>query len=278
MRPVETAARSPRKPCGPRRRVASGRSRRAIRRRRRVPPASCRLGAKRAVRRAAHRRRAGEALLVQRLARVGYAAGTRSRRRSTRRRSAAAGRDAPADRRHLERARSTTRAALIRARPCDAKSELNRPGPGGSLTVCRPRLPTSCAAPSSTSSSTRGHTRGPVVEPDPARRQLCCSRTRGWCRSSPTSSATRRRRTRARRRCRSACARAASTTTSTTSAARTGTSRSSRCSATSASATTSRPTRSRWAWELYTEVLGLDPDRLWVTVHDDRRRGRGDLA
>ena len=23
-----------------------------------------------------------------------------------------------------------------------------------------------------------------------------------------------------------------------------------------------------WAWELYTEVLGLDPDRLWVTVHD----------
>ena len=23
----------------------------------------------------------------------------------------------------------------------------------------------------------------------------------------------------------------------------------------------------RWAWELYTEVLGLDPDRLWVTVH-----------
>jgi len=23
----------------------------------------------------------------------------------------------------------------------------------------------------------------------------------------------------------------------------------------------------RWAWELYTEVFGLDPDRLWVTVH-----------
>ena len=23
-----------------------------------------------------------------------------------------------------------------------------------------------------------------------------------------------------------------------------------------------------WAWELYTEVLGLDADRLWVTVHD----------
>jgi alanyl-tRNA synthetase len=23
----------------------------------------------------------------------------------------------------------------------------------------------------------------------------------------------------------------------------------------------------KWAWELYTEVLGLDPDRLWVTVH-----------
>ena len=33
-----------------------------------------------------------------------------------------------------------------------------------------------------------------------------------------------------------------------------------------------------WAWELYTEVLGLDPDRLWVTVHDHRRRGRADLA
>ena len=36
--------------------------------------------------------------------------------------------------------------------------------------------------------------------------------------------------------------------------------------------------RSRYAWELVTEVLGLDPDRLWVTVHDDRRRRRGDLA
>ena len=24
-----------------------------------------------------------------------------------------------------------------------------------------------------------------------------------------------------------------------------------------------------WAWELYTEVLGLDPDRLWVTVHEN---------
>jgi alanyl-tRNA synthetase len=23
----------------------------------------------------------------------------------------------------------------------------------------------------------------------------------------------------------------------------------------------------RWAWELYTDVLGFDPDRLWVTVH-----------
>ena len=34
----------------------------------------------------------------------------------------------------------------------------------------------------------------------------------------------------------------------------------------------------RWAWELVTEVLGLDPDRLWVTVHDVRRRGRRDLA
>ena len=57
---------------------------------------------------------------------------------------------------------------------------------------------------------------------------------------------------------------------------------SSRCSATSASATTSRPRPSRWAWEFVTEVLGLDPDRLWVTVHvtDDEaeehlaRRGR----
>ena len=31
------------------------------------------------------------------------------------------------------------------------------------------------------------------------------------------------------------------------------------------------------AWELLTEVFGLDGDRLWVTVHDERRRGRADL-
>ncbi len=24
-----------------------------------------------------------------------------------------------------------------------------------------------------------------------------------------------------------------------------------------------------WGWELLTEVLGLDGDRLWVTVYDD---------
>ena len=35
-----------------------------------------------------------------------------------------------------------------------------------------------------------------------------------------------------------------------------------------ASATTSRPRRSAFAWELYTEVLGLDPERLWITVHE----------
>ena len=23
----------------------------------------------------------------------------------------------------------------------------------------------------------------------------------------------------------------------------------------------------KWAWELYTDVLGLDPERLWITVH-----------
>ena len=28
-----------------------------------------------------------------------------------------------------------------------------------------------------------------------------------------------------------------------------------------------KPDAIRWAWELYTEVLGLDPERLWVTVH-----------
>ncbi len=30
----------------------------------------------------------------------------------------------------------------------------------------------------------------------------------------------------------------------------------------------------RWAWELVTEVLGLDPDRLWVTVHETTTRPR----
>ena len=54
--------------------------------------------------------------------------------------------------------------------------------------------------------------------------------------------------------------------------------RSSRCSATSASATTSRPTRSRCAWEFYTEVLGLDADRLWVTVHVDDDEAEQHLA
>ena len=33
-----------------------------------------------------------------------------------------------------------------------------------------------------------------------------------------------------------------------------------------------------FAWELLTEVLGIDADRLWVTVHETRRRGRADLA
>ena len=28
-------------------------------------------------------------------------------------------------------------------------------------------------------------------------------------------------------------------------------------------------TRGAWAWEFVTEVLGIDPDRLWVTVHVD---------
>ena len=29
----------------------------------------------------------------------------------------------------------------------------------------------------------------------------------------------------------------------------------------------------RFAWELLTKVYGLPPDKLWVTVYDDRRRG-----
>ncbi len=41
---------------------------------------------------------------------------------------------------------------------------------------------------------------------------------------------------------------------------------SSRCWATGRSATTSRKRRSTWAWELLTEVWGLDPSRLYVTV------------
>ena len=114
----------------------------------------------------------------------------------------------------------------------------------------------------------RGHTIVPSASLIPHRPDACCSRSRAWCRSSPTSSATRRRRTRGRSRSRSASGPAASTTTSTTSAAPTATSRSSRCSATSASATTSRPRRSRGRGSSYTEVLGLDADRLWVTVHE----------
>ena len=33
-----------------------------------------------------------------------------------------------------------------------------------------------------------------------------------------------------------------------------------------------------WAWEFLTEVLGLDPERLWVTVPRQRRRSRRHLA
>ena len=74
--------------------------------------------------------------------------------------------------------------------------------------------------------------------------------------------------TRARPTRRSASAPAASTTTSTTSARTPTTTRSSRCSATGPSATTSRRKRSRWAWELLTEVWKLDPTRLHVTVFE----------
>ena len=33
-----------------------------------------------------------------------------------------------------------------------------------------------------------------------------------------------------------------------------------------------------WAWEFVTEVLGLDPDRLWVTVHTTDDEAEADLA
>ena len=29
-----------------------------------------------------------------------------------------------------------------------------------------------------------------------------------------------------------------------------------------------KPEAISWAWEWVTEVLGFDPDRLWVTVHE----------
>ena len=77
-----------------------------------------------------------------------------------------------------------------------------------------------------------------------------------------------RRRTRGPRRSRSASGPAASTTTSTTSAARTGTSRSSRCSGNFSFGDYFKAEAIPFAWELYTEVLGFDADRLWVTVHD----------
>ena len=56
-----------------------------------------------------------------------------------------------------------------------------------------------------------------------------------------------------------------------------GISPSSRCSATSASATTSRSGPSPGVGAAH-RVLGLDGDRLWVSVYRDRRRGGGDLA
>ena len=82
--------------------------------------------------------------------------------------------------------------------------------------------------------------------------------------SSRTSWARRSRRTRASPPARSASARP----TSTRSATPPATSRSSRCSATSRSATTSRRARSSIAWELSTQVFGLDPEQIWITVFE----------
>ena len=82
-------------------------------------------------------------------------------------------------------------------------------------------------------------------------------------------------RTRAPRTRRSACDSAASTTTSKRSAATPITTRSSRCSATGRSATTTRRKRSRWAWELLTEVWKLPKTGPLGDGLQDRRRGRG---
>ena len=114
----------------------------------------------------------------------------------------------------------------------------------------------------------RGHTHVPVGERDPGRPDLAFT-IAGMIPFKPYFTGEETPPYKRARRRRSACAPAASTTTSTTSAARTATSRSSRCSATSASATTSRPTRSRGRGSSSPRCCGLDPDRLWVTVHED---------
>ena len=168
------------------------------------------------------------------------------------------------------------------ARPCRRAPEQRwtaSRAPGGTICPCRrlERL-TNCAPRSLDFFAARGHTVGAVVEPDPARHDAAVH-DRG---DGAVQALLRRRRDPAlpaghvgRR---SASAPAASTTTSTTSAAPTATSRSSRCSATSASATTSRPRRSRGRGSSTPRCSASIPSRLWVTVHDDRRRGRAHLA